>query len=155
MEKALRFTSVECERNDIVKVASIGMEILPDLYKVNKKSKNTVYLVRLNSDEKPIAWHKSRVVEVISKEEKIVGETTHATAMSSESNQIIFDLDQYLSTFNSGYELWMMKRKTTHTNILIESDKQSFWYLRQMKAANLRKSFLALFLIELEDIVKI
>lgn len=136
MNNSLRFTSLECEKNDIVKVASIKMDILPDLYKVYKKGKNTVYLAPINSNEPPVAWHKSRVVEIIDKQVSFSVEKNE-----NNSNEVIFNLDQYLSTFNPEYELWIKKRKSTYTNILIEGDKKSFWYFKTDDNGRPKKKF--------------
>lgn len=113
------------------------MDVLPDLYKVYKKGKNTVYLAPVGSDQKPTAWHKSRIIEIVDKEA-----ITHSTISDCKSSdEISFDLDNYLSTFDPGYELWVMKRKTTYTNILIESDKKTFWYFKTDENSRPKKKF--------------
>lgn len=137
MENALKFASVDCKKNDIVRVASIDMSVLPSLYKVHKKGKDTVFLSLVNSNEKPCAWHKSRVIEVVTSAISDTRETTN-----TNSGEVVFDLDTYLSTFDSGYELWTMKRKTTYTNILIEADKKSFWYFKTDENNRPKKKFI-------------
>lgn len=140
MNNTLRFTSVQCEKNDIVRVASIKMDVLPNLYKVFKKGKNTVYLAPVNSDEIPSAWHKSRVIEIVDKEKNhfLIDNTVNN---NNNSNEVVFDLEKYLSTFSSGYELWVRKRKSTYTNILIESDKKTFWYFKTDETGRPKKKF--------------
>lgn len=137
MEKTLKFASVDCERGDIVKIASIQMEVSSDLYKVYKKGKNLVYLTKVDTETKAFPIQKSRIVEIVEKSEKEPKDASPKIGL----NQIIFNLDQYLSTFESGYELWIMKRKSNYTNILIESDKQSFWYFKTDEHGKPKKRF--------------
>lgn len=138
MEKTLKFAPVDCEKGDIVKIATIQMEVSPDLYKVCKRGKNLVHLAKVGTDSKSFSIQKSRVVEIVQEAER---EIKNNDSPKIGSNQIIFKLDQYLSTFESGYELWTMKRKSTYTNILIESNKKSFWYFKTDENGRPKKKF--------------
>lgn len=145
------FQTVECEAGDLVRVASIAMEVTPGLFRVAKKGRNTVYLVPFsNPEQEPKAMHKTRVIEVVSvvddakaaaidiaptpdipvQEQPVVIKRKRGRPPKPKPPENVFSMNAYLGTFGQGVELWVRPGRSTSSNILIESDRKSFWYFR-------------------------
>jgi hypothetical protein len=141
------FQTVECEAGDLVRVASISLEVAPGLLRVVKKGRDTVYLSDGNGEPRP--FHKTRVIEVIRRpldemeEEAAASHGVEIVAAPSgpvkrkrgrppkpRPPEVLFDLATYLASFGDGCEIWTRAGKSTASNILIEPDRKSFWYFR-------------------------